>query len=53
VLVLEPLDGERRQWEALLRPAETTEARRDPAGADGSPVVEIGERTVGRRSSSR
>lgn len=45
VLLLEPLDDERRDWEALVRPA-----RKLPAGtvlhaADGSAVVAVGRRT--------
>jgi S-adenosylmethionine:tRNA ribosyltransferase-isomerase len=45
VLLLEPRDARRREWEALVRPA-----RKLPPGSvlyadDGTPVVEIGSRT--------
>lgn len=46
VLMLEPLDAERKVWEALVRPARKLrvgELLYSPAGA---PVVEIGERTA-------
>jgi S-adenosylmethionine:tRNA ribosyltransferase-isomerase len=46
VLVLEPLDGERRVWEALVRPARRLRPGEVLAGADGTPVVEIGQRTA-------
>jgi S-adenosylmethionine:tRNA ribosyltransferase-isomerase len=45
VLMLEPLDGERRVWEALVRPARKLKAGETLFATDGSPVVEIGERT--------
>lgn len=45
VLMLEPLDGERRTWEALVRPARKLKAGEVLFGADGTPVVEIGGRT--------
>jgi len=44
VLMLEPRDGERRIWEALVRPARKLKPGEVLAGADGEPVVEIGER---------
>lgn len=46
VLMLEPLDGERRTWEALVRPARRLKPGEVLVGADGSPVVEIGGRTA-------
>jgi S-adenosylmethionine:tRNA ribosyltransferase-isomerase len=46
VLMLEPLDGERRLWEALVRPARRLRAGETLYGADGTAVVEIGERTA-------
>jgi S-adenosylmethionine:tRNA ribosyltransferase-isomerase len=46
VLMLEPLDGERRTWEALVRPARKLKPGEVLVGADGSPVVEIGGRTA-------
>jgi S-adenosylmethionine:tRNA ribosyltransferase-isomerase len=45
VLMLEPLDGERRVWEALVRPARKLKPGEMLHAADGSPVVEIGQRT--------
>jgi S-adenosylmethionine:tRNA ribosyltransferase-isomerase len=45
VLMLEPLDGERRVWEALVRPARRLKPGELLLAADGSPVVEIGQRT--------
>lgn len=45
VLMLEPLDGERRVWEALVRPARKLKQSETLYAADGSPVVEIGPRT--------
>lgn len=45
VLMLEPLDGERRTWEALVRPARKLKAGELLVGADGAPVVQIGART--------
>jgi S-adenosylmethionine:tRNA ribosyltransferase-isomerase len=45
VLMLEPLDGERRVWEALVRPARKLKQGETLYAADGSPVVEIGQRT--------
>jgi S-adenosylmethionine:tRNA ribosyltransferase-isomerase len=45
VLMLEPLDGERRVWEALIRPAKKLTSGEPLFAPDGSPVVEIGNRT--------
>ena len=45
VLMLEPLDGERRVWEALVRPARKLKPGETLFAADGTPVVEIGRRT--------
>ena len=45
VLMLEPLDGERRVWEALVRPARKLKPGEMLHAADGSPVVAIGQRT--------
>jgi S-adenosylmethionine:tRNA ribosyltransferase-isomerase len=46
VLMLEPLDGERRVWEALVRPARKLKPGEQLRAADGTPVVEIGARTA-------
>jgi S-adenosylmethionine:tRNA ribosyltransferase-isomerase len=45
VLMLEPLDGERKLWEALIRPARKLKPGEVLLAPDGSPVVEIGGRT--------
>lgn len=45
VLMLEPFDGERRVWEALIRPARKLKAGERLLAPDGTAVVEIGERT--------
>ena len=45
VLMLEPLDGERKLWEALVRPARKLKPGEVLFASDGTPVVEIGERT--------
>jgi S-adenosylmethionine:tRNA ribosyltransferase-isomerase len=45
VLMLEPLDGERRVWEALIRPARRLRPGETLFAADRSPLVEIGRRT--------
>ena len=45
VLMLEPLDGERKLWEALVRPARKLKRGEVLFAPDGTPVVEIGERT--------
>jgi S-adenosylmethionine:tRNA ribosyltransferase-isomerase len=46
VLLLEPLDGERRRWEALVRPARKLRVGDVLVADDGTGVVEIGERTA-------
>src|SRR5687767_15898996 len=45
VLMLEPLDGERRVWEALVRPARRLKPGETLLASNGQPVVEIGART--------
>lgn len=45
VLMLEPLDGERKLWEALVRPARKLRCGEVLFAPDGTAVVEIGERT--------
>jgi S-adenosylmethionine:tRNA ribosyltransferase-isomerase len=45
VLLLEPLDGTRRVWEALVRPARRLRAGEVLFAADGSAVIEVGHRT--------
>ncbi len=45
VLMLEPLDGERRTWEALVRPARKLRQGEVLQSRAGVPVVEIGRRT--------
>jgi S-adenosylmethionine:tRNA ribosyltransferase-isomerase len=45
VLMLEPLDGERRVWEALVRPARRLRVGEVLQADGGEPVVEIGPRT--------
>jgi S-adenosylmethionine:tRNA ribosyltransferase-isomerase len=45
VLLLDPLDGGRRTWEALVRPARKLRSGETLFAADGSPVVEVGGRT--------
>jgi S-adenosylmethionine:tRNA ribosyltransferase-isomerase len=45
VLMLEPLDGERRVWEALVRPARRLKPGETLLASNGEPVVEIGART--------
>lgn len=44
VLVLEPLDGERKVWEALVRPARKLRPGEQLFAPDGTSVVEVGER---------
>jgi S-adenosylmethionine:tRNA ribosyltransferase-isomerase len=44
VLVLEPLDGRRTVWEALVRPARKLRTGEVLLGESGEPVVEVGER---------
>jgi S-adenosylmethionine:tRNA ribosyltransferase-isomerase len=45
VLMLEPLDGERRVWEALVRPARKLKPGEQLRSPDGTPIVEIGQRS--------
>jgi S-adenosylmethionine:tRNA ribosyltransferase-isomerase len=45
ILLLEPLDGERRVWEALIRPARKLKPGERLVAPGGTEVVEIGERT--------
>ena len=45
VLMLEPLDGERRLWEALVRPARKLKPGEVLFAPNGTPVVVIGDRT--------
>lgn len=45
VLMLEPLDGQRRVWEALVRPARKLRTGEVLCAPDGTPVIEIGRRT--------
>jgi S-adenosylmethionine:tRNA ribosyltransferase-isomerase len=45
VLMLEPLDGERRVWEALVRPARRLKPGEALLASNGEPVVELGART--------
>ena len=49
VLLLEPLDDDRRTWEALVRPARKLRVGEQLLDAGGEPLVEIGGRTRGRR----
>jgi S-adenosylmethionine:tRNA ribosyltransferase-isomerase len=44
VLMLEPLDGERKVWEALIRPARKLKPGERLLALDGTEVVEIGDR---------
>ncbi|HUF98354.1 MAG TPA: tRNA preQ1(34) S-adenosylmethionine ribosyltransferase-isomerase QueA [Ilumatobacter sp.] len=46
VLLLEPLDGERRVWEALVRPARRLKPQEVLATVGGAPVIRIGDRTA-------
>ncbi|MFW2336110.1 tRNA preQ1(34) S-adenosylmethionine ribosyltransferase-isomerase QueA [Ilumatobacter sp.] len=45
VLMLEPLDGSRTTWEALIRPAKRLKPGEVLHSPSGTPIVEIGERT--------
>jgi S-adenosylmethionine:tRNA ribosyltransferase-isomerase len=45
VLMLEPIDGTRTVWEALVRPAKRLKLGEVLLSGDGRPVLEIGERT--------
>ena len=44
VLLLDPLDGERRVWDALVRPARKLKPGEVLHASDGTPLVRIGER---------
>jgi S-adenosylmethionine:tRNA ribosyltransferase-isomerase len=46
VLLLEPLDSERRTWEALVRPARRLRPGEQLFAADGDPLVQVGSRTA-------
>jgi S-adenosylmethionine:tRNA ribosyltransferase-isomerase len=46
VLLLEPIDGARRTWEALVRPARRLRAGEVLLAATGEEVVTVGERTA-------
>lgn len=46
VLMLEPLDAERKVWEALIRPARKLREGEQLEASDGTPIVEIGRRTA-------
>ncbi len=46
VLLLEPLDDERREWEAMVRPARKLRVGEPLLAADGSAPIVIGERTT-------
>ncbi len=45
VLLVDPLDGTRRAWEALCRPARKLRPGEVLATDDGLPLIEVGERT--------
>lgn len=45
VLLLDPLDDGRREWEAMVRPARKLRVGEVLVADDGTPVVRIGERT--------
>jgi len=45
VLLLEPLDGEHKVWEALVRPARKLKVGEVLESVGGVPVVRVGERT--------
>ena len=45
VLMLEPLDGERKLWEALVRPARKLKHGEVLFSPAGTPVAQVGERT--------
>lgn len=45
VLLLEPLDGQRRRWEAMVRPGRKLKPGERLVGPDGADLVEIGNRT--------
>ena len=46
VLLLEPLDAERRTWEALVRPGRKMKRREVLSSLNGTPLVEVGARTL-------
>lgn len=46
VLLLEPLDGTRHGWEALVRPARRLRAGEELTAADGTIVARVGDRTA-------
>ncbi len=46
VLLLEPLDDERREWEAMVRPARKLRVGEPLVAADGTSPIVIGERTA-------
>lgn len=46
VLMLEPLDGARTTWEALVRPAKRLKRGEVLVSSSGAPIVQIGERSV-------
>lgn len=46
VLLLEPLDPDRRRWEAMVRPARKLKQGERLVATDGSELVEVGERTA-------
>jgi S-adenosylmethionine:tRNA ribosyltransferase-isomerase len=45
VLLLEPLDEDRRQWECLVRPARRLRSGEPLLDAAGSPILHVGHRT--------
>lgn len=46
VLLLEPVDADRRTWEAMIRPARKLRAGEQLIGASGDVVIEVGSRTA-------
>lgn len=46
VLLLDPLDGQRRRWEALVRPARKLRRGETLLSPDGAAVLTVGERTA-------
>lgn len=46
VVLLESVDHDRRQWEALVRPARKLRHAEVLYGSDGAPVVQVGDRTA-------
>jgi S-adenosylmethionine:tRNA ribosyltransferase-isomerase len=46
VLLLEPLDPDRTEWEALVRPARRLHAGEDLCASDGRPLVVVEDRTA-------